>query len=136
MTSVNNYTPEKSTGKYGLAEGSAICTLIEPVVSQYGHHTALTGGCLYGSPGRKDIDIIIYRRRDLDISEMCKKVDAMIRHLYQSYRMRLISDHGFVKKFDLDGIPVDCMFPEWVYGDYGLEGITQTEKGPLPDMPF
>lgn len=129
----NGYTPKYPTGNYGLAEGAAVCELIESVASKHGHHTALTGGCLYGVGGRKDIDVIIYRRRDLSLEDMKKRIPKMIDDFAKHIDMHLHADYGFVKKFYMgtgdDRIPIDCMFPEEVYGDYPLDPIAVGDKG-------
>lgn len=40
-----------------------LCRWLEPIVSRYGFHVGLTGGCLYADGNRKDIDIIIYEHK-------------------------------------------------------------------------
>ena len=44
------------------ATARVFAALVEGLVSEYGWHAALTGGCLYGLPGKKhkDIDIVLY----------------------------------------------------------------------------
>jgi hypothetical protein len=43
------------------AEAIELCRKIEPIVSQFGCHIALTGGVLYKDGPRKDCDLIVYR---------------------------------------------------------------------------
>ena len=117
----NNHTPQTPTGVYDLATAAAVCTLIEPLVAKHGFHVALTGGCLYGEGGRKDIDLVFYRIRQVLPSTI--DYEAMYRRLEIELSMVLQADHGFVKKFKMGEIPLDCMFPEAIYGHYTVDGI-------------
>lgn len=121
----NGYTPKVPTGPYDLATGAAICTLIESVCVKHGFHVALTGGCLYGEGGRKDVDLIFYRIRQVKQQDI--KMDAFWVDMKNALDIWLIEDHGFVKKAEMgtgtDKIPLDCMFPEDVYGDYPVDCI-------------
>jgi len=47
-------------------EATLICRLIESIAPNYGCHVALTGGTLYKSGDRKDVDILFYRIRQVD----------------------------------------------------------------------
>jgi hypothetical protein len=125
---MNGHTPQHSTGKYNLATAAAVCTVIESVVSKWGHHTALTGGCLYGEGGRKDIDIVIYRRRDLSLEDMKANMPKMLKVMQKFCEMKLVADHGFVKKFKMGDIPIDTLWPEEIYGDYPLDAIADGDK--------
>lgn len=117
----NNYTPKCSTGEYTLATAAAVCTLIEPIAENYGFHVALTGGCLYGSGGRKDIDIVFYSIRG-SVFPTRPRIKAMWKALLKGADLHLDADHGFVKKAHLGTdeptIPLDLMFPEEVEGTY------------------
>lgn len=126
----NGYTPGVPTGTFDLAFAAAVCTLIEPIAAQHGFHVALTGGCLYGEGGRKDIDIIFYRQRNIPESDLRYK--ALYDDLEIKLEMVLHEDYGFVKKFTMgdEKIPIDAMFPECVYGDYTLDAITENEITP------
>lgn len=42
-----------------------LCKQIEDVAPEFGLHVALTGGCLYKHGERKDVDIILYRIRQV-----------------------------------------------------------------------
>ncbi len=125
---VNKYTPPTSTGTYVLADGVSICKLIEPIAEQYGWHVALTGGTLYGEGGRKDIDIVFYRIRqvtDPQFVEMCNH----FKNRLHGIDLVLKEDFGFCKKFVLgEVIPIDALFPEDWVGTYGLDHLmTETE---------
>jgi len=124
MTSKNMYTPPHPTGDYDLSVGAAVCTLIEPIAEKHGYHVALTGGCLYGEGGRKDIDIVFYRIRQV----IRPDDDSMFDELEVELEMTLLADHGFVKKFEMGNIPIDALFPESGYGDYPIDSIREKES--------
>lgn len=110
----NGYTPKDPTGEYDLATASAVCTLFEAIACKFGYHVALTGGCLYGDGGRKDIDIVFYRIRQVNSPD----TNGMLERMNTQLQVDLVKDYGFVKKLLFNGIPIDAMFPEWCYGDY------------------
>ena len=116
----NNYTPRTPTGTYNLDDAVLICKMIEPVCCKYGFHIALTGGTLYGEGGRKDIDVVFYRIRQVAEPD----VQGMNRELALK-DMILLKDYGFCKKYMLAGVvPIDALFPENWIGGYGLEHLT------------
>lgn len=56
-----------SPEKWELSEALALCTAIHNIPSQkFNCHPALTGGLLYKTGPRKDCDIVIYQRGDVD----------------------------------------------------------------------
>lgn len=127
MSTLNGYTPDYRTGNFLLGDGVYICTKIERICPEFGFHVALTGGCLYGVEGRKDIDIVFYRIRQVRLPD----TEGLLKALAKDMDIQLISDHGFVKKLNMGGtIPIDAMFPEDVYGDYPVDAI---QKGELID---
>lgn len=46
-------------------EAIEFCRLLEQHAPDYGAHVALTGGCLYKDGPRKDVDILVYRIRQV-----------------------------------------------------------------------
>lgn len=70
-------------------------------------HIALTGGCLYKSGKRKDIDIVVYRIRQVDTinTELFLKT-------FEHHGGRVHKDNGFCIKASWEGKPVDFFFPE------------------------
>lgn len=49
-----------------LPEALELCTLIQSISPAFNCHPALTGGLLYKTGPRKDCDIVIYQRGDVD----------------------------------------------------------------------
>jgi len=124
----NGYTPWGATGTYTLEDGVSICKMIEPWCSIHGFHVALTGGCLYGEGGRKDIDLIFYRIREVLSPNMVAFNQAM----EDKCDMVLQIDHGFVKKYLIGGVvPIDAMFPEDWAGTYDTLDHLKIDK-PIP----
>lgn len=52
--------------KSNLETAVLLCRRLEPIAIECGGHVALTGGCLYKDGVRKDVDIIVYRIRQVD----------------------------------------------------------------------
>jgi hypothetical protein len=46
-----------------MAQAVLVCREIEAVACQQGAHVALTGGALYKSGDRKDVDVMLYRHK-------------------------------------------------------------------------
>ena len=116
---MNKYTPIEPTGLYELQDAVTICKLVEPVAEQCGWHIGLTGGTLYGEGGRKDIDLVFYRIRQVE--DPCLK---LLFEALDNIGMTLEKDHGFCKKFLIGGvIPIDALFPEDWVGDYPLQHL-------------
>ena len=44
------------------------CAELEPIIASMGMHIGLTGGCLYKSGPRKDMDIILYRHHGAELA--------------------------------------------------------------------
>lgn len=121
----NDYTPLDATGEYYLADGVAICKMVEPVCAKHGFHVALTGGTLYGEGGRKDIDIVFYRIREVAQPD----VEAMNLDLNFKCHMKMTENFGFCKKYIIGGvIPVDALFPEDWTGGYDSLDHMKVEK--------
>lgn len=49
-----------------LKDAVKLCRLMELITPSFGAHVALTGGSLYKDGERKDIDIILYRIRQVE----------------------------------------------------------------------
>lgn len=58
MSTLPSLDPMSS--EWNLQEALAICRFIEPIVRPHNAHIGLTGGCLYSSGLRKDLDVVIY----------------------------------------------------------------------------
>jgi hypothetical protein len=109
--------------KWTLDEALALCTAIHEIPSEKFHcHPALTGGLLYKSGPRKDCDIVMYQRGDvngerlpIDWPELWAALDAI--------GLTLLADYGYVKKCVYKGKMVDVFDPTQDGGNYG-----QTEE--------
>lgn len=53
---------EEIYSTWNLQEALTLARLIEPIVVQFGYHTALGGGVLLRGESEKDVDIILYER--------------------------------------------------------------------------
>lgn len=92
-----------------------LCIQLEAFAPQYGCHVALTGGCLYKNGPRKDVDVILYRIRQVERIELA------------GFVMRACADlgvmrtelHGWVTKLHLaDGRCIDLFDPTCDDGTY------------------
>ena len=115
----NDHTPVRSTGMFTLQDGVAVCKLFEDICPFYGYHVALTGGTLYGNGGRKDIDVVFYRIRQVIKPDWHNMVEAFNAQL----GFTLVQDFGFCKKLKCGDIVVDALFPEDWVGEYPLDSI-------------
>ena len=83
-----------------------LCKLLYAELAPQGLFPALTGGCLYKSGNRKDIDVVIYKHREnkdvIDIPSIINDIDGI----------KLVSSHGFVTKAIYRNRAIDILFPE------------------------
>ena len=87
----------------------AFCTLLEEIAPQYGAHVALTGGCLYKTENRKDIDIIFYRIRQKDRID----INGLFDMLFQKLGVVVIKKHNkWLTKAKWNDRAIDFFFPE------------------------
>lgn len=93
------------------ADALALCRALNPIAMQCGGFVALTGGTLYGEPGtsRKDVDILIYRKRQVDWFNWAK----FFRLLYIELGIIQARDFGWCKKaLTADGAKIDFFDPD------------------------
>lgn len=91
--------------QWNLAEGVALCVAIQNLPSQKFHcHPALTGGLLYKQGPRKDCDIVIYQRGDVNGKREPIDWPGLWAAL-EGIGLRLIQDYGYVKKCLYQGKP-------------------------------
>jgi hypothetical protein len=108
-------TPEK----WNLDEALALCTAIHEIPSQnFNCHPALTGGLLYKSGPRKDCDIVIYQRGDVDGERLPIDWPGLWSAL-DGIGLKLVMDYGYVKKCTYNGKLVDVFDPTEDGGNYG-----------------
>ena len=103
-----------STTEASLKDGVKLCNVINSAgIEEIGGHIALTGGCLYKEGVRKDIDIILYRRKpEVEINQ-AKLVEFLI-----SLDITHIREFGRVLKARWEGVEIDIIQPEVVGGEY------------------
>lgn len=100
-------------------EAIQLCKQLEEFAPNFGLHVALTGGCLYKHGERKDVDIILYRIRQVHEPD------------YQGFYMKcselnictVAGEYGWVTKaITPDGINIDFFDIEYNDEDseYGL----------------
>ena len=87
--------------------------MIEQVVPACGCHVALTGGLLYKTGERKDLDIVLYRIRQVERIDM-----ELLWPALASIGVNRISGFGWVWKAEFLGKSVDILFPEEEHGEY------------------
>ncbi len=124
-----------SEDQWSLQEGLALCTAIHELPSQKFHcHPALTGGLLYKHGLRKDCDIVIYQRGDvngerkpIDWTNLWVALDAI--------GLKLITDFGYVKKCRYHGKTVDVFDPTQDGGNYGsMQEDAEAMDAALPEL--
>lgn len=112
-----------AVSEWNLAEGIELCTKIHELPSQkFNCHPALTGGLLYKQGPRKDCDIVIYQRGDVDGKREAIDWPGLFAAM-DAIGLKMIQDFGYVKKFLYRGKPVDIFDPTQDGGNYG-----QTEE--------
>jgi len=81
---------------------------IETIAQHHGAHVALTGGVLYKSDERKDIDIMFYRIRQ------SSKIDskALFEELATTLGISVTKGQGWVYKATCERGDIDFFFPE------------------------
>ena len=112
-----------------LEDEIKICRLVEAIAPRFGCHVALTGGTLYKDGDRKDVDILMYRIRQVDeINE---------EGLFEALKMagiKKVSGMGWCYKAKFEGIDIDIFFPEANGGEYSAQP-TEVNEDPLLAFP-
>lgn len=118
MSVPENRSAEKCDDQWSLAEGVALCTAIHELpCQQFNCHPALTGGLLYKQGPRKDCDIVIYQRGDVDGKREPINWDGLWVAL-DGIGLCLVTDFGYVKKCTYHGKSVDVFDPTQEGGNY------------------
>lgn len=112
-----------------LNDALAICRMMEAITPEFGAHVALTGGTLYKDGDRKDIDILLYRIRQVDQIDM----DGMFKALKDKMGLVKTDGWGWCYKATYKGINLDLFFPEEQGGEY--YGADPSDR-PEDDVPF
>jgi len=89
-------------------QGVQLCRELREALLPYGIFPALTGGLLYKDGPRKDIDIVLFRHRQmLESFEVIDLITPL-----SSVGVRITGVYGFVTKATWKGITVDLFNPE------------------------
>lgn len=100
--------PDAPVEAADLETAVAICRKFESVAPSCGCHVALTGGTLYKSGFRKDVDILFYRIRQVeDIN-----YQLLFSLLREKFGVEVIRSFGWVTKAKMGDIDLDLFFPE------------------------
>ena len=96
-----------------------LCRELEVIAPKFGAHVALTGGALYKSGERKDVDILIYRIRQVEQID----IDGFMTAINESLSVEPDRDFGWCFKASVAGKKIDFFFPErGEGGDFYPEG--------------
>ena len=79
---------------------------LEARLPEAGCHVALTGGVLYKEGQRKDLDLIIYRIRDMNIN------DKVLLEVFQQCGVEVIRKYGWMYKAKYRNRGIDILIPE------------------------
>ncbi len=122
MSACDRPKEEVADTSWDLAEALALCTAIHEMPCQeFNCHPALTGGLLYKQGRRKDCDIVIYQRGDVDGKREPIKWAELWVALHEKVGLDILSDFGYVKKCVWRGKTVDVFDPTQEGGNYGQE---------------
>ena len=90
-----------------------IAIQIEAIVKEYGHHVALTGGVLYKTELRKDIDYVLYSEDRFSDTDEDKEAYADIKHeMFRALSKISVAvkyDYGYVVKAKLRSHNLDFL---------------------------
>lgn len=104
---------------WSLQDGVDLCTAIHNLPAEkFNCHPALTGGLLYKTGLRKDCDIVIYQRGDVDGKREPINWSGLWEAL-GAIGLYLNNDFGYVKKCTYRGKVVDVFDPTRDGGNYG-----------------
>lgn len=79
---------------------------LEARLPEAGCHVALTGGVLYKFGQRKDLDLVLYRIRDMNIN------DAKMLKAFEDCDIEIIRRYGWMYKAKYEGKGIDILIPE------------------------
>ena len=95
------------TTTVNILDAIAICKKVELVVAPLDCHVALTGGTLYKSGQRKDLDLLFYRVRQVEHPDK-----ELILNALKSIGFKILRSYNWCTKAEFEGIEVDLFFPE------------------------
>lgn len=103
--------------QWNTEQAIKLCRKLEVIAPRFGAHIALTGGCLYKDGDRKDVDIMVYRIRQVQEVDKVGFFEA----IKEALDIDWIDDFGWCNKATINGKDIDFFFPDEVGGDYGDE---------------
>ncbi len=96
-----------------LEEAVYQCIQLEQHAPDFGLHVALTGGCLYKGGERKDIDVVLYRVRQIPEPNLQGFFDKLVTYGWVEGK-----NHGWVQKMiSPSGQQFDFFYPERTQGE-------------------
>lgn len=94
----------------------ALSKQLELIAPSHGGHVALTGGTLYKDGDRKDVDILIYRIRQVARFRW----DTFFKDIEGTLGIKLVQDFGWNKKaVTASGEKIDFFDPDYTGGEEG-----------------
>ncbi len=99
--------------KWTQQEAIDICRTAENYAPAFGFHVALTGGLLYKTGARDDLDLMFYRVRQVADPDYEGLLDQLCKLGFDIAKFK----ESFVTKASFHGRKVDIMFPD-LTGEY------------------
>ncbi len=100
--------PIQQANSCDLELGIRLCKILFEKLSDKGIYPALTGGLLYKSGNRKDIDIVLYRNR-----QSVEEFETIeLKEILSVAGVEITGFFGFVTKAKWEGVVVDLFNPE------------------------
>jgi hypothetical protein len=100
-------------------DAQELCIKLYRVLSEKGYYPALTGGSLYKKGPRKDIDIVIYRNRQMHVHFELVGIEN---YLVEA-GIHNVKHYGFVSKGKYGALSVDLLNPESSNKEYDIDEI-------------
>lgn len=88
-------------------EAIELCVKIEKLCPMHGCHVGLTGGVLYKEGPRKDLDLILYRIRQVEEIDYVGLFETL-----EAIGITKLSGFGFCIKAQYEGKSIDFLLPE------------------------
>lgn len=116
---------------FTLNQAIELCRKVEQFAPLHGCHVALTGGCLYKEGERKDVDILFYRIRQVEVINY-----EGLKSSLESIGFTDVDGFGWLWKGKYNNVDVDMFFPEEMEGGvYKANSADSIFETPLP-VPF
>lgn len=111
--------------KATLTDSAELASLLEPIAIKHGYHIGIGGGTINKGGERKDIDVLVYRRRDKKQSGECSLLSVLMND-FRQVNLSFVSDLNSYERWCTKAkwhratgfILVDFLFPESLAGEY------------------